>query len=556
MDTQRIILIAGFMMVSLMLWQSWLMHINPEKYPAPSDQSTSQVSSQDSTSKDVPSVPKDPADSQSVKPAIKVVEEQKGQRVLVSTDLLNIEFSTTGGDIRKVSLLDYPIDVNTNPSPVVLMNDEADDFFVSQTGILVSDSSKEYAPDHNSSFITDKTEYSMGSNGSLEVSFTWTSDDGKFSINKIYTFTRGEYLIGLKQIVTNNTGSQWQGYFYRQLQRNSGTDNSNMFIHTYTGGMLYRDEGGFEKYSFDDMVEENLNKSIVGGWSSMIEHYFLAAWIPENIRPEKYYTSVPNKPGYEPRYIMGLTSKALVVEDSNSGSMKDRLFIGPKLQNTLAVISPNLDDTVDYGFLSVIAHPIFWVLDKIHNVVQNWGWSIIFLTLFIKLVFYKLSEYSYRSMAHMRKVGPKMKAITEQHKDNPQAKNQAMMKLYKTEKINPLGGCLPIAVQIPVFISLYWVLLESVELRQADFMLWLNNLSTPDPYYVLPLIMGATMLIQQKLNPAPLDPVQAKVMMMLPIIFTVFFAFFPAGLVLYWVTNNVLSISQQWYITRKIEQSA
>jgi len=301
------------------------------------------------------------------------------------------------------------------------------------------------------------------------------------------------------------------------------------------------------------MEDEKLNRTMKGGWTSMIEHYFLTAWIPATDNIEHYYSRVFQADEYNKRFIMGYTSKAFKIESKQQYTINDRLFLGPKLQTKLSTISPNLDDTVDYGFLSVIAHPIFWLLENIHEYVGNWGWSIILLTLCIKLIFYKLSEYSYRSMAEMRKLGPKLKALQDQYKDNAQAKNQAMMKMYKKEKINPLGGCLPVVVQIPVFISLYWVLLESVELRQADYMLWLNNLSAPDPYYVLPLVMGITMFIQQKLNPAPTDPIQAKVMMMLPVIFTVFFAFFPSGLVLYWVTNNILSITQQYYITRQIE---
>jgi len=359
-------------------------------------------------------------------------------------------------------------------------------------------------------------------------------------IKKSYVFTKGEYNIKVNQEIINHSDQAINGYAYRQLQRNNPA-NKNMLIHTYTGGMIYRDGGGFEKYSFDDMEDEVLDRKMKNGWAAMIEHYFLAAWIPASEQIQHYYSQAFSVGGDKKRYIVGLTTQAFNIEAKNSINIKDQLFIGPKLQTKLSKISQNLDDTVDYGFLSVIAHPIFWVLEKIHTYINNWGWSIILLTLLIKLIFYKLSEYSYRSMAEMRKVGPKIKALTEQYKDNAQAKNQAMMKLYKKEKINPLGGCLPIIVQIPVFISLYWVLLESVELRQADFLFWLNNLSAPDPYYVLPLTMGITMFIQQKLNPAPTDPIQAKVMMMLPIIFTVFFAFFPSGLVLYWVTNNVLS---------------
>jgi YidC/Oxa1 family membrane protein insertase len=284
----------------------------------------------------------------------------------------------------------------------------------------------------------------------------------------------------------------------------------------------------------------------------MIQHYFMAAWIPPRGAPATFYTSVLDGS----RYIIGLYSAPLTVPSGSSHSFNDRIFAGPKLQDTLASVAPGLDLTVDYGWLTVIAQPIYWLLQKIHSIVGNWGWAIIILTILIKAAFYKLSETSYKSMANMRRLTPRMQALKDRYGDDKQRLNQAMMELYKKEKINPLGGCLPIVVQIPVFISLYWVLLDSVELRQAPFALWINNLSAPDPYFVLPLIMGVSMFIQQKLNPAPPDPIQAKVMMSLPFVFTVFFAFFPAGLVLYWVVNNLLSIAQQWNITRNIEKTA
>jgi len=384
------------------------------------------------------------------------------------------------------------------------------------------------------------------------VPLKWVSDDGLFTVIKTYTFFRGQYNIKVEHELINNSDKLWQGHLYRQLQRTS-LEQSNMFIQTYTGAMISKEVDGFEKIDFSDMMEENLSQSNTGGWISMIQHYFLSAWIPAQTSQESYYTRVSDRNSANPRYIVGTISAQQSITSKSSIQIEDALYIGPKLQLVIKDLAPGLDNTVDYGFLSVIAHPIYWLLDQIQSVVNNWGWSIIFLTIIIKAIFYKLSETSYKSMAHMRKVSPRLKQIQEQHKDNPTEKNKAMMDLYKKEKINPLGGCLPIVVQIPVFISLYWVLLESVEMRQADFILWLNNLSAPDPYYVLPLIMGVSMFVQQRLNPAPMDPVQAKVMMMLPFIFTVFFAFFPSGLVLYWVVNNLLSISQQWYITRKIE---
>ncbi|MFK5893819.1 MAG: membrane protein insertase YidC [Pseudomonadota bacterium] len=557
MDTQRLILIAAFFMVSLMLWQSWDVQKNPLKYSETTVNDTQVEKNKTSSpvvekAKDLPSLPQDNTTSSNKTAAIQSQQIIASKRVHVITDIFDIEIDTQGADIKKLSLLDYPIDVNHNINPVILMDQNPDTFLISQTGILNKDNNQLYAPDHNSLYSIEKYEYKLGQQDKLEVIFKWVSEDNKMEIKKTYIFTKGEYIIQLVQEINNHSDQTISGYAYRQFQRND-PGQKNMLMQTYTGGMLYREGGGFEKYSFGDMEDEVLDRSIKNGWTAMIEHYFLTAWIPQPDQTQHYYSRVYQTDDYNKRYILGLTSQIFHIKPNQSYNLKDKLFLGPKLQTKLSTISPNLDDTVDYGFLSVIAHPIFWVLENIHKYINNWGWSIILLTLLIKLLFFKLSEYSYRSMAEMRKLGPKLKALQDQYKDNAQAKNQAMMKMYKKEKINPLGGCLPVIVQIPVFISLYWVLLESVELRQADFIFWLNNLSAPDPYYVLPLVMGITMFIQQKLNPAPTDPIQAKVMMMLPVIFTVFFAFFPSGLVLYWVTNNVLSISQQWYITRQIE---
>jgi YidC/Oxa1 family membrane protein insertase len=299
------------------------------------------------------------------------------------------------------------------------------------------------------------------------------------------------------------------------------------------------------------MTEQKLNIQVSDGWIAMMQHYFLSAWIPPEGLEETYYTNVIDRN----RFIIGMFSPSVDILPGSNYSFKNDLYIGPKLQDTLGSVAPGLELTVDYGWLTVIAQPIHWLLNKIYDVVGNWGWAIIVLTILIKLAFYKLSEASYKSMANMRQLTPRLAALKDRYGDDKERLNQAMMELYKTEKINPLGGCLPIFVQIPVFIALYWVLLESVELRQAPFVLWIDNLSAPDPYYVLPLIMGISMYIQSKLNPAPPDPMQAKIMMSLPFVFTVFFAFFPSGLVLYWTINNILSIAQQWYITNAIEKA-
>jgi YidC/Oxa1 family membrane protein insertase len=351
--------------------------------------------------------------------------------------------------------------------------------------------------------------------------------------------------------VRNLGDEDWSARPYHQLQR-TPLQQQSRFLYTYTGGVLYSPEEKYQKISFDDMQDENLNRDVKGGWAAMIQHYFLSAWIPPAEQTARYYSRALQGE----RYVIGMIGPAMNVAAGSDQASQMRLFVGPKLQHVMEEVAPGLELTVDYGMLTILAQPIFWLLENIHALVGNWGWAIIILTILIKLAFYKLSETSYKSMANMRKLAPRLQALKERYGDDKQKLNQAMMDMYKKEKINPLGGCLPILVQIPVFIALYWVLLESVEMRQAPFMLWIQNLSAPDPYYVLPLIMGATMLIQQKLNPAPMDPIQAKVMMILPIVFTVFFAFFPAGLVLYWVVNNALSIAQQYVITKRVEAAS
>ncbi len=396
--------------------------------------------------------------------------------------------------------------------------------------------------------MADKQSYQLDEGkDSLEVRLRW--NDGKgVEVDKIYTFHRGSYVIDVAFEVRNNSGQPWTGHMYRQLQRSEPEDGGSFFVYTYTGGVIYSPEDKYEKIDFDDMRQSNLSRSFDSGWAAMIQHYFLGAWIPPKDQSNNYYTKAPGNN----RYIIGMVGSAERVAPGETGTLNAQLYVGPKLQDQLEEVAEGLELTVDYGILTIISEPLFWMLKQIHNIVGNWGWAIIILTIMIKAAFYKLSETSYKSMAHMRKVQPRLQQLKERYGDDRQKLNEAMMKMYREEKINPLSGCLPILVQIPVFIALYWMLLESVEMRQAPFMLWINDLSTKDPYFVLPVLMGATMLIQHKLNPTPLDPIQARVMMILPIAFTFFFMFFPAGLVLYWVVNNTLSIAQQWYITRVV----
>ena len=364
--------------------------------------------------------------------------------------------------------------------------------------------------------------------------------------------TGNGYQIGVTYLIDNQSASAWTGNLFAQLKRdNSGDPSSSTATGTatYLGAALWTPEKPYTKVSMKDIDKQNLKETVQGGWVAWLQHYFVTAWIPA----KDDTNLVQTRKDTQGNYIIGFTGPALNVAAGAEGQTSTTLYAGPKIQKDLAALSPGLDKTVDYGILWFLAEPIFWLLEHIHNLLGNWGFSIIVLTLIIKLAFFPLSAASYRSMARMRAVSPRLQALKEQFGDDRQKMSQAMMELYKKEKINPLGGCLPILVQMPVFLALYWTLLESVEMRQAPWILWITDLSIKDPYFILPIIMGATMFIQQQLNPTPPDPMQARVMKMMPIIFTFFFLWFPAGLVLYWVVNNVLSIAQQWYITRKIE---
>ncbi|MFQ5469641.1 MAG: membrane protein insertase YidC [Gammaproteobacteria bacterium] len=471
-----------------------------------------------------------------------------GKRIHIKTDVLDIELDTLGGDFRKANLLAYPIKVDEPDKPVKLLEDGKKRLFIAQSG-LISDS----APDHHAVFTAEQESYNLGEDANeLRVPLTWKDSNG-VTVVKTYILHRDSYLIDVEQKVVNESNQPWKGYQYQQMQRTRpGEGEKPAFIYTYTGGVIYSEEEKYEKIEFDDMADENLSRDIKGGWAAMIEHYFLGAWIPNKEESFHYYSKALDSGPF----VLGMVSPEKLIDSGNSATFGSQFYVGPKDQERLEQVAQGLTLTVDYGFLTIIAHPIFVALKYIHKMVGNWGWAIIIITLFIKLLFYKLSEKSYRSMANMRRLQPKMTALRERYGDDRQKMSQAMMEMYKKEKINPLGGCLPMLVQIPVFISLYWVLLESVEMRQAEFMFWLTDLSSKDPYYILPLLMGASMFIQQKLNPAPPDPVQAKVMMALPVIFTAFFAFFPSGLVLYWTVNSILSILQQWVITRRIENAA
>ncbi len=543
------LLFIALSVIVLLMWQTWQQDYGPQ--PVPVQQAQPQGAPVSGTANtDVPQTASVPASSGPPVAGLPAPSSMLGTggRVRVVTDVLDVQIDLKGGDLRQAELLGYPVSPDKRDTPFRLMSDEGE-IFVAQSGLLATGNE---APDHHAMFTTTQAEYRLpAGQNELHVPLVWRGSSGVV-VEKIYTFRRKQFVIGFQQRVRNGSDSDWVGSQYRQLQRSRASQGSYLTGYTYTGSVYYSPETKYEKVSFDEIAEKPLSASYAGGWVAMIQHYFLGAWIPESDKLNQFYTKA--LPG--DRYLIGVVSPNISIPAGGEGSLSSQLYVGPKDQNVLPDVAPGLELSVDYGVLTVIAQPLFWLLNWIHKLVGNWGWSIILLTLLIKLAFYKLSETSYRSMANMRKMQPRIQALRDRYGDDKQRLNQAMMEIYKKEKINPLGGCLPILVQIPVFISLYWVLLESVELRQAPFMLWLNDLSAKDPYYVLPVLMGASMFIQQKLNPTPPDPIQAKIMMSLPLVFTVMFLWFPQGLVLYWLVNNILSISQQWYITRRIEKAA
>lgn len=547
MENQRLLLVIALVFVLFLIWQAWIEE-QSAKGPPPAPVTAPEAGTPPSEGGAVPSLKDVPHLAEpTARPVPEAAAPGRGQRVRVVTDVFEIEIDPTGGDLRHVGLRTYPQSVERQDEPFVLMRDRGPEIFIAQSGLL---STTGEAPNHYAQFVPEQTEYRLrAGQETLQVPLIWTHESG-LRVVKTYTFHRGSFVVDIHHQVENGTDQEWRGSQYRQFQRTPPVEGGGAFgIYTYTGGVISTPEQNYEKIDFGDMADKDLNLAVNGGWVAMIQHYFLGAWVPDQDNINTFYTKVTDSN----RYVLGMVSGQQAVPAGDSLIFHTRLYAGPKIQERLAELAPHLELTVDYGILTVIAKPLFWLLDSIHDFIGNWGWSIVILTILIKAVFFKLSETSYRSMANMRRLAPKLSALKERYGSDRQKLNQAMMEMYKKEKINPLGGCLPILVQIPVFIALYWVLLESVELRQAPFMLWIQDLSIPDPYYVMPIIMGATMFIQMKLNPAPPDPIQARVMMALPFVFTVFFLWFPAGLVLYWVVNNILSIAQQYVITKRVE---
>ncbi|HSE11413.1 MAG TPA: membrane protein insertase YidC [Rudaea sp.] len=564
MTNTRPFLFFALCVIGFFLWQAWQQDYAPKgpsgsTIPTPAATTPAAAPSAPVVPADVPSAAAAPAVTAPTSATPATSEPAPAaQRIDIQTDVLHAVIDTRGGNLVEADLLAYPVDPKDRSKPVHLLSDAGEHFFVAQSG-LVSGSSP--APDHKALFSAEKTAYTLGDGSqTLEVPLTWRDASG-VSVRKVYIFKRASYLIETRQEVTNAATAAWTGNEYRQLQRVPPVITSKGFAFSdperfaFAGAAWYSPKDKFQKLAFDKFAGSPLHQDVAGGWVAMLQHYFFAAWIPDAAQTETFTTETV-KTDAQTRYLVRDVSPALTVAPNETKAFSARLYVGPKLQSTLDQIAPGLALTVDYGVLTFIASPMHWVLVELHTLVRNWGLAIILLVLLIKLALFKLSEAQFRSMAKMKRLQPRLEALKERYGDDKQKYNAAMMELYQKEKINPLGGCLPMLVQIPVFFALYWVLLESVELRQAPFFGWIQNLSAPDPYFVLPVLNALATLASQWLSPNPgMDPTQAKIMKTMPLAMAVMFAFFPAGLVLYWTVNGALSLLQQWVITRRLQSA-
>jgi len=545
MDVKRLILFVVMSFSILFFWNAWQEKHRPVEQVATTE-----------TNNEVKAKPT----SIDAEPQFRL---QTDKRVLVETDLFKAEIDTMGGDLRKLELTQHRAD-NSETNNFVLLNDEnAPSVYVVQSGIALGKQAT-----HKEVFTSASNNYHMlPDQNDLKVALVWTSAEG-VKLTKTYTFARGSYEVKVDQVINNNAAAAIDPLVYYQIVHDSDSNQGTKMMPTFTGGAYFTDADKYKKVKFADMAKEPLSKQAKDGWVGLVQHYFVGAWIPQVKQAQEFYTKeLGNK-----IFAIGTKYNLSEVAPGATKEVSAKLYLGPQTHSELVKATEGLEYTVDYGWLSFIASPLFMVLSAIQSVVSNWGVSIILLTVLIKLAFYPLSASGYRNMAQMRELAPRLQTLKDKFGDDRQKLQQAMMEMYKKEKINPMGGCLPILVQIPVFISLYWMLLASVEMRHAPFILWIHDLSAPDalfghmpemlpliggmPIGLLPILMGISMIIQTKLNPKPADPVQAKVMMFMPIVFSIFFFFFPAGLVLYWLVNNVLSIAQQARINHLIHSAA
>ena len=539
MDTRRLILVLIFTFSSFMLWENW------QKYNQPKPVTEAVTANAAGTGAPKPTANlQAPGAAASVVPA--TATAPSAETFSISTDLVKATISAQGGDLVRLELLKYKEHDNKDKTFVLL---DAKHQYFAQSGLI-----GEGLPSHRSTFkrVDGPSELAEGAN-ELKVRLEAVGQNG-VKATKILTFKRGSYLIDVAWEIANGSDKPVAAHAYFQLQRDDvAPEGETKMVSTFTGPAVYTDADKYQKVSYEDIAKDKAKfaKTADNGWLAMVQHYFVTALVPQDKTPREFYM---RKAEGTNAFQAGLIVPLGEIAPGAKGDAAVSFFAGPQEQAALKQIAPGLELVVDYGWLTVVAAPIFWALQAIHSLVGNWGWAIVVLTIIIKAIFFPLSAASYKSMAKMRILTPRLTQLKERFGDDKQRLNQEMMKMYQTEKVNPLGGCLPIVIQIPVFISLYWVLLGAVEMRDAPWILWIKDLASADPYYILPVIMMASMFVQTKLNPTPPDPIQAKVMMAMPLIFGFMFFWFPAGLVLYWVVNNVLSIAQQWQITRMIEK--
>ena len=552
MDTRRLVLFVIFSFSIMMLWDAWQQQHAPAVPVQHSAQTESTVSGETSTDSAANVTATNDSD----------FKLEKGQRIKVSTDLFDAEIDTIGGDLRHLVLNKHRA-ADVKDGNYVLMDDAKTPLlYVAQTGLMGAG-----LPNHKSTFTSSASSYTMTEGAaSQQVRLSWVGDG--ITVDKVYTFHRGSYVIDVTYQINNGSGLAITPSAYYQIVHDNESKQGSKMMPTFTGGAYYTEADKFKKVKFADMAKDKLSKTTQDGWIGLIEHYFASAWIPKAGVKREFYTKQLN----DDTFAIGTLVPAASIAAGAKAEFGASLFAGPQNHADLAAAAPGLEYAVDYGWLTVVAKPLFWALSKIEALVHNWGVAIIIVTILLKALFYPLSAKSYRSMAQMRELAPRLQSMKEKFGDDKQKMQQSMMELYKTEKINPMSGCLPILIQIPVFIAFYWMLSGTVELRHAPFFGWIQDLAAPDtlfgiipksipllggmPIGLLPILMGATMIIQTFLNPPPTDPVQAQVMKIMPIVFSIFFFFFPAGLVLYWLVNNILSIAQQWYVNKTIHAGA
>lgn len=536
MDLQRLFLFLIFAFSLVLVWDGWQRYQHPEQY-VQHELDTGKAAIKTGEPR--------PTNSIQMTQGLPAAELH-GTKVYVKTDLFSAEINTMGGDITHLELLKHPDATDKNKAFVLFEKGEGTHNYIAQSGLLGKG-----LPTHNNLFHAEQDHYELAGNVEQIQVRLISNDASDVKTVKLITFHKGSYLIDVAYEIDNQSQVPVSAGSYFQMVRDSVPPvGSTKFLSTFTGPAVYTEETKFEKVSFSDIEKDKASHvtKATDGWVGMLQHYFVSAWLPDTSSTREYFTRKLDGD----MYSAGVVLPDAIVQPGKQASISIRLYAGPT-ESSLNKIAPGLGFTVDYGWLTIVAKPLFWLMSLLYSWTGNWGIAIILLTFLIKLVFFPLSAASYRSMAKMRLVAPKLEKLKEQYADDREQLNRAMMELYKTEKINPLGGCLPVVIQIPVFIALFWSILSSVEMRYAPFFGWITDLSTADPYYILPLIMGASMIIQGRLNPTPPDPIQAKVMQIMPIAFSVVFFFFPAGLVLYSIVNNLLSIAQQWYITRAAE---